>query len=268
MPEGDTVWLVAERLNTRLRGSILGETDFRVPALATVDLAGSRVTQVRSYGKHLLIATEGATTGAQTLHSHLKMEGAWHLYPPGARWRGGPSHQIRAVLRTADTVAVGYRLAGLEIAPTSQARQRFLAHLGPDILDPEFDPDVAWRRVAAETDRGIAEVLLDQRVLAGLGMNYVAEVCFLSGVHPKATVDTVDSQAIVSLASRMILANRGRAARTTTGSSRRGSSSWIHGRRTCLRCDTRLEFDVIGAPAASRRIPWCPTCQRDFRDRE
>src|SRR6058998_2755636 len=111
MAEGDTVHLVAGRLDAALRGQRLVKTDFRVPAFATSDLSGQVVLEVAARGKHLLMRTDGG----MTFHSYLKMEGAWELYRPGERWSGGPDHWIRAVLETEPWVAVGYRLGVVEL---------------------------------------------------------------------------------------------------------------------------------------------------------
>ncbi len=262
MPEGDTVWLVARRLNQALAGRLLVASDFRVPALATVDLAGATVRDVTTYGKHLLLNVHLPGGQEHTLHSHLKMEGAWHLYPPAGSWRGGPGHDIRAVLRTAQAVAVGYRLAQLALLPTAEIREKYLAHLGPDILGPDFDQAAALANLNAQPERALAEALLDQRVVAGLGMNYVAEVCFVTGVHPLTPVGEVNSERTLNQAVRMLQSNRGRASRVTTGQTGRSRSSWVHGRRTCLRCGSRLSSCRVGTPPASRNIVWCPQCQR------
>lgn len=261
MPEGDTVWLVANRLHEALHGHTLTSTDLRVPSLATTDFTGSEVQSVGSYGKHLLIRITSQRIEPVTLHSHLRMEGSWHLYRPGARWRGGPTHEIRAILRTESSVAVGYRLAELALAPTADEHQAFLAHLGPDILGPDFDATLAQRNLLSDPNRGIAEALLDQRVVAGLGMNYVAEVCFLTGVHPLDQVGEIAAARILELGVRLLQSNRGRASRVTTGRQTRGASSWVHGRRTCLRCGSRLARVTVGRPPQDRQIVCCPQCQ-------
>lgn len=111
MPEGDTVHQAAGRLHQALAGQELTVSDLRVPRLATVDLTGRTVVEVVARGKHLLTRLEGGLT----LHSHLRMDGSWRIFAPGERWRGGPGHQIRAVLGTASRTAVGYRLPVLEL---------------------------------------------------------------------------------------------------------------------------------------------------------
>ena len=106
MPEGDTVWLTARRLREALADRVLTRADLRVPKLATTNLTGRRVEEAVSRGKHLLTRLEGGWT----LHSHLRMDGAWRVYQPNEKWRGRPAHLIRVVLRTVRSVAVGYHL--------------------------------------------------------------------------------------------------------------------------------------------------------------
>src|SRR5919204_1181413 len=163
MPEGDTVFREAARLHAALAGERLLATDFRVPRFATVDLAGQAVREVLARGKPLLLGTDGDLT----VHSHFAMDGAWHLYRPGERWRG-PQFQVRAVLRTRPWVAVGFRLAICELLPTARERE-VVGHLGPDVLGPDWDPAEAARRLRAEAARAIGSALLDQRNLAGVG---------------------------------------------------------------------------------------------------
>src|ERR1700761_5934380 len=102
MPEGDNVYRTARLLRDALEGKVLTGSDFRVPAFATLDLAGQRVDSVVSRGKHLLVRV-----GEVSIHSHLKMEGSWEVYSVGGRWRH-PGFQARVVLTTADVVAVGF----------------------------------------------------------------------------------------------------------------------------------------------------------------
>ncbi|WP_223691931.1 DNA-formamidopyrimidine glycosylase family protein [Leifsonia poae] len=252
MPEGDTVYRTARLLNDALAGRILTETDFRVPAFATVDLAGQPVDEVLSRGKHLL-----ARIGEHTVHSHLKMEGSWELYTPGGPWRH-PAFQARAVLRTAQTVAVGFQLGVLEVLPRDR-EQDAVGHLGPDLLGPDWDADEAVRRLAAHPAQPIAAALLDQRNLAGIGNEYVNEICFLRGMPPTRPVAETDLPATVSLARRLLLANRDRPRRVTTGDTRRGRTSWVHGRQgePCRRCGTLIERSTLSRVSYS-----CPVCQR------
>ena len=142
MPEGDTVHQAAGRLHQALAGQELTVSDLRVPRLATVDLTGRTVLEVVARGKHLLTRLEGGLT----LHSHLRMDGSWRIFAPGERWRGGPGHQIRAVLGTASRTAVGYRLPVLELLRTP-AEDEAVGHLGPDLLGPDWSPAEALARL-------------------------------------------------------------------------------------------------------------------------
>src|SRR3954468_25102295 len=133
MPEGDTVWQSARRLHSALADKVLTRSDLRVPKYATADLTGRRVLDVTPRGKHLLTRVEGGLT----LHSHLRMDGSWHVYSGGQRWHGGPQWQIRAVLGNDERTAVGYRLPVLELLRTAEEEDA-VGHLGPDLLGPDW----------------------------------------------------------------------------------------------------------------------------------
>ncbi|MCA1736167.1 MAG: DNA glycosylase [Actinobacteria bacterium] len=126
MPEGDTVLVAARRLHEALAGKVLRRSDLRMPRIATADLSGQTVLGVAARGKHILLRTDAGLT----LHTHFKMDGTWHLYQPGEKWRG-PGFQVRAVIETTDVVAVGFRLGICELIRTADETQR-LRHLGPD----------------------------------------------------------------------------------------------------------------------------------------
>jgi endonuclease-8 len=265
MPEGDTVWQAARRLHTALAGHRLVRSDLRVPSLATVDLAGRTVLDVTPRGKHLLTRVEGGWT----LHSHLRMDGAWKVYAPGAPWRGGPGHEIRAVLATPDRTAVGYRLPVLELLRTGE-EDRVVGHLGPDLLGPDWDADEALRRLLADPDRPIGSALLDQRNLAGVGNVFMAELCFLARVTPWTPVaDCAAIERLVPAAKRLLEANREIVDRTTTSAAVRARSThrlYVYGRagRPCLVCGTpvRVASETHGRIGRERPTYWCPRCQR------
>ncbi|WJV45783.1 Fpg/Nei family DNA glycosylase [Streptomyces flavofungini] len=262
MPEGDTVHQSAHRLHTALAGHPLTRSDLRVPKLATTDLTTRTVLDVTARGKHLLTRVEGGLT----LHSHLGMDGSWRVYAPRERWRGGPTHQIRAILATADHTAVGYRLPVLELLRTTD-EHRAVGHLGPDLLGPDWDPEQALRNLRADPERALGEALLDQRNLAGIGNIYKSELCFLLRATPWLPVgDLSEEQAarLPALAKKLLEANRDRPARTTTGSTRPGQRLYVYGRapRPCLRCGTPLRAAEQGDPTRKRPTYWCPTCQQ------
>jgi endonuclease-8 len=258
MPEGDSVYQAANRLHEALAGREVIRTDFRVPSLSTVDLAEATVHSVGSRGKHLLMRI-----GDQVVHSHLKMEGEWHVYRPGQKWRR-PVWQARAVIEVPDASAVGFDLGMLELFPASEERER-LAYLGPDLLGDDWNAAEAVRRIAEHPDASIAVALGEQRNLAGLGNVYVNEVCFLRGIRPTRPVREVELVPLVDLASRVIRANRDRFSRTTTGDTRRGRQLWVYSRggEPCRRCGTTIEDGRLGRNELELRDAWwCPNCQR------
>src|SRR5687767_3684995 len=210
MPEGDTVYQVARRLDQALGGRVVTTSGFRVPAYATVNLSGQLVHSVASRGKHLLMRI-----GDQVVHSHLKMEGEWRVHRPGERWRR-PAWQARVIIETPAAVAVGFDLGTVEVFPAEEEDER-MSYLGPDPLGPDWIADEAIRRIAAAPDAPIAVALAEQRNLAGLGNVYVNELCFLRGIRPTRPAGEVELAPLVDLAGRVMRANRDRISRTTTG---------------------------------------------------
>ncbi|TJZ41646.1 Fpg/Nei family DNA glycosylase [Streptomyces piniterrae] len=264
MPEGDTVWRLAQRLHDALAGQPLTRCDLRVPQLATVDLTGRTVLDVVPRGKHLLTRVEGGLT----LHSHLRVDGAWKIYAPAERWSGGPAHQIRAILGTDRRTAVGYRLPVLDLLRTAE-ESRVVGHLGPDLLGPDWDAAEALRRLLAAPERPLGEALLDQRNLAGIGNVYKSELCFLLRASPWLPIgDLPAPERAPALAKKLLEANKRRPARTTTPSARPDRRLWVYGRagRPCARCGTAVRTADQGSPADERVTYWCPTCQPDRPD--
>ena len=259
VPEGDTVWRACQRLNEVLAGRVLSRSEFRVPSLATTDLTGVAVREVISRGKHQLFRLSNEFT----LHTHFRMDGVWKIYSRGRRWTGGPAFEIRAVLGTDDHDAVGYRLPVIELVPTA-AEDSVVGHLGPDLLGPDWNPEEAVRRLAAQPARTIGEALMDQRNLAGLGTFYRAELLFLQGLHPRTPLGQVrDLHRLVERSHRLLMANRWRAEQTTTGDLRPGQRAYVYQRsgQPCRRCGTPIQFEELGLRGAERHSYWCPHCQ-------
>ncbi|MFB7471398.1 DNA-formamidopyrimidine glycosylase family protein [Kitasatospora sp. NPDC056184] len=260
MPEGDSVFRAAARLHAALAGQVLTTGELRVPAHATADLAGRRVLEVVPRGKHLLTRLEGGLT----LHTHLRMDGRWVVFRPGERWTGAPLHQVRAVLGTERGTAVGYRLPVVELLRTGD-EQRAVGHLGPDLLGPDWDRAEAVRRLLAHPGRPVAEALLDQRNLAGIGNVYANELCYLAGVTPWTPVGELPSaDRLLARAHQLLDANRLRSGHVTTGDTRRGHQQWVYDRagRPCARCGSTVLTAEHGTAPQQRPAYWCPSCQR------
>ncbi|WP_134773804.1 DNA-formamidopyrimidine glycosylase family protein [Ornithinimicrobium flavum] len=262
MPEGDAVWRTASRLHGALAGELIAGCDLRVPALATSDLSGRRTLEVVPRGKHLLHRVEGGLT----LHSHLRMDGSWRVQPAGARYAAARRHTTRALLWTAAVVAVGDRLGMLDLVRTVD-EGRVVGHLGPDLLDPGFDLDLAVANLLAEPGRGAAEALLDQQNLAGIGTIWASEPLHLHRISPATPVGEVGAERLRELltTTRQLMVRSCRLPRTTTtGSTTPGEETWVFGRpdRPCHRCGSLVRQLTVGSAPRERIVSYCPTCQR------
>lgn len=252
MPEGDTVWRQAQALHRGLSGRTAHKTDLRFPDLAEIDGAGQPIHGALARGKHILLRI-----GEITLHSHLKMEGIWHLYgtnPDGSKekWRR-PAEQVRALIEanarldasgqvlegSTPVAAVGFALGLLEVYPTEQEADR-LTYLGPDLLGPDWSLERATTNLLRRPERTIGVALLDQKNLAGIGTIYRAETLFLAGVDPRTPVGQVpDLPGVLTIARLILEANRQRPHRVTHTSA---DPLWCYGRagRPCYRCGASI----------------------------
>ena len=285
MPEGDTVARQCRILDDALAGAVLTGCDVRVPREATTDLVGWTVAEVRPRGKHLLLrlAPPAPGTPPLTLHSHLMMDGIWHVDGKSLR-----SSDTSAGPRSPDTIrillearhqdgrevrAVAYDVKQVRVLRTADEEQ-LLGSLGPDLLDPVWGEDPSLREramenLAAEPERPLGLALLDQHVLAGIGNIYRSELCFLRRIHPAAPVSAErDPGALVDLAHRLLVLNRDREVRVTTGGMLgRDGDLWVYGRggKQCRRCRTRIERGELAEPrleGTEARVLWfCPRCQ-------
>jgi endonuclease VIII len=269
MPEGDTVYRLARRLDEALAGRMVARSDLRVPRYATADLSGHTVAGTATHGKHLLTRLRppaGSAAAPLTLHTHLRMDGSWTVLRPGRRLPRhlDPDVRVRLDLEGGGS-AVGLKLPVVELLATADEHAA-VGHLGPDPLRPDWDADEAVRRLGLDPGRALVAALLDQTAMAGLGNLWVNEVAFLRGVWPWTPVGAVDLGAAVRLAARMLRfsATHPRAVQVTTGDLRPGRRHWVAGRagQPCLRCGTTIlvRAEVAGDPE-QRRTWWCPSCQ-------
>jgi endonuclease-8 len=266
MPEGDTVFVTCRRLHSALAGRPVTRFQLRVPQLALADLTGASVVEVVPRGKHIMMRF----STDQTLHSHLRLDGSWRVGHAAARPRGR-DHEIRALVGNQEWLAAGFRLYDIKLVPTAEENQ-LVGHLGPDLLSADFDAAEALRRFVAQPDRQIAEALLDQRLVAGIGNVYKSELLFLHRVSPYARVAEVEElPAILTDAQRLLAGNLRDFSRSTTGWHQPGQQYWVYGRggKACLRCRSAIQRDA--GPGVAAGVPedrvtyYCPSCQRVTR---
>ncbi|HVG25904.1 MAG TPA: DNA-formamidopyrimidine glycosylase family protein [Thermoanaerobaculia bacterium] len=262
MPEGDTIHRAARTLHAALAGRTITRFETVFPQLARVEMTGRTVERVDAAGKNLLMHFSGDVH----LRTHMRMNGSWHVYRPGERWRKRFS-DMRIVVETDAWVAVAFNVPVAEMHDScSLERQDDLLHIGPDFLGETFDFDEATRRIRARPDEEIADVLLNQRVVAGIGNEYKSELLFMTGVNPFAKVrEVTDEQLerILKTSRKVMQANvaKSSAARITTFSLDPSAKQYVYGRgrKPCRRCGTPVEYAKQGKDA--RGTYWCPRCQ-------
>jgi endonuclease VIII len=277
MPEGDTIFRTAQALHRHLAGRVVTRFQSVFPALTRIDdnrpVAGRSVERVISRGKHILMTFSGDLV----LHTHMRMHGSWHGYPPGARWRL-PVRDMRVLVGTADFVAVGFNVPVAELLTSRELlRHQALRALGPDLLDESLDLETAAQRLYAEGRRAIADVLLNQHVVAGIGNVFKSEVLFVAGTYPftpASDLSDTDLIRIMGIARDLLHANKSDRGRLTSSRSRRtrdsldpGASLWVYGRgrKPCRRCGTPIQSKKTGPDA--RTTYWCPRCQPETTSR-
>ena len=272
MPEGDSIFRTARLLHAALAGETVVRFSSVFPALNRVNedrpVAGRSIESIVSRGKHLLMTFSGDLI----LHTHMRMNGAWDVYRQGEAWRR-PRRALRIELHTAAHVAVGFNVPVAELLTARQlARHEQLRRMGPDLLDPSFDAAEAARRMRSREQEVVAEVLLNQQVMSGLGNVLKSEVLFVARVDPFARVGALadqDIDALVKASRRLIAMSVLEPSQSLTpGAGRRTMNSidpsarlWVYGRggRRCRVCGEAIRSRKTGLEA--RVTYWCPRCQ-------
>jgi len=257
VPEGDTLFRTAAGLRPYLVGrdvlAARAQGPGSVPQIQRV--VGRRVDAVEAHGKNLLIRFDGGLE----IRTHLRMNGSWHRYRPGERWRRPPA-RARLVLEVDGAVAVCFDAPVVELFETRAERVHpTLSALGPDLLKPDFDAAEAHRRLRAP-DRSamtISAALLDQRAMAGLGNIWRNETLFAERVDPFAHVSDIDDATLdrlIATGRRLLTASAGLApGRAPTRVYRRTG-------RPCPRCGTAIRSAPLSGDVP-RTTYWCPSCQ-------
>lgn len=275
MPEGDTIFRTARSMGRALMGKPVTVFRSTYPLLTRFNddtpIAGQIVERVEARGKWLLIHF----SGGGTLATHMLMNGSWHIYRHGERWRQ-PRFNMRIVIENSEFVTVGFKVPVAEIhTAQSLERDKRIPRTDVDVLRPNFDLDFVIDRIAAHAHEEIGDVLLHQNVIAGVGNVFKSEICFVTGINPFCRVCALDRdkiKAAVIAAQKLVGANVlidsgdtivtfGGRHRRTTHETDPGASLWVYGRAgdPCRRCGERIRRRIQGPDA--RVTFWCQQCQ-------
>lgn len=274
MPEGDTIFRAARTLHRALAGQKVTAFETVYAPLAKVNddtpIIGRTVERVESRGKWLLMYFSGDLI----LLTHMLMHDSWHIYRRGERWQR-PRKHMRIAIATEHFEALAFEVPVAQFHTLrSLERDTLLPGLGPDPLKPSFAQEDAASRLRAHFDEEVANVLLNQRVIAGIGNVFKSEICFACGIHPFRLVSTLSASEVACLldnARKQLSANilesstdgpvTYSGARRTRRTSDPGARLWVYGRqgRPCRRCGTTILMRKQGTGA--RSTYWCPDCQ-------
>ena len=278
MPEGDTIHTLAGTL----RQEIVGQRVDRV--IISGQRARSLETEVvmaHAIGKHLLI---GFATG-DVLRTHLGMHGRfrevddWRSPPPRKQrrrtTRSGPLGFVdptrpSLVIEHRDRLIVGHQLKELEAVPARDLRRHpALSRLGPDLIVRPLPLAKVLDRAmnGSPPSRLLVDLLLDQKVAAGIGNVYKNELLFLHRLSPATTCGDTNRRTLASLyrqAARLLRVNLTRQRKTTPWPDTRSGLPrvFVYGRSGdgCLICGTVIRSRRLGV--GQRSTYWCPRCQR------
>jgi endonuclease-8 len=259
VPEGDTIHHAAGRIRPVLEGHVPDALETPHPRFARdrwpERLAGQAVRSVDTHGKHLFLRFEGGLT----IHSHLRMTGAWRVVEAGRRWPR-PARAAWLVLRRGERTVVQFDGPLLELMTESRTRfDQRIAGLGPDILAPEFDYERYLRRLREDDPtRPIGDAVIEQRIVAGIGNMWKAEACFEAGIdpwRPTGTVSDAEAVAIVDAARPRMQAS------ARDGDQRRHRRVYGRAGLPCPRCGAASRIRAKGQGDDNRRTFWCPRCQ-------
>lgn len=269
MPEGDTLYKDAQRVGAVLTGRRVTRFESPLPELKEQGVVGHLVTAVRAQGKHLIIDFDDG----RSFLSHLRMQGKWFAREkadmPGGllektardvRW---DDEETTLIVETESSVAVLSRGALAVLEPRAKIERR-LSSLGPDLLSPDYDQEEALTRLRAHPDSTIAEALMLQSVVAGIGNVYKSEILFLEKVSPFVQVRELTDATLCHLlvrARQLMRRNLGRGPRRTTFGTFAGQNSYVYDRsgQHCIKCDAKIR--MLRQGNLQRSTYFCPVCQ-------
>ncbi|MEQ8858923.1 MAG: endonuclease VIII [Pseudomonadales bacterium] len=273
MPEGPEIRREADRIAAVLAGERLEAVSFGLPRLKRFGplLTGCRIIALETRGKALLTHFDSGLT----MYSHNQLYGRWYVRRRDDLPRTNRS--LRVALHTAAHSALLYSASDIDVLDADALRGHpFLRRIGPDLLSADLTGAAVAQRLRSATfcNRAVQGLYLDQSFLAGVGNYLRTEILFHARIHPQARPRRLEGTAIGRLARSTLTIGR-RAYRTggitnpparVAALRKRGLKRAAHrfaafarAGEACYRCGGVIER----IEATSRRLYWCPDCQRD-----
>ena len=268
MPEGDSLFIAAQQLDAVLTGRAITRFESPLPELKERDVEGHVVTAVRAHGKHVIIEFDDG----RAFLSFLRMQGKWFASEKAnlrqgflartARDVAWDDEETTLIIETATSVAVLSRAAIAQLAPLSKIERR-LSSLGPDLLSPDYDQAEVLSRLREHPASSIAEALLQQSIVAGIGNVYKSETLFIEKVSPFVTVNALEDATLERILKRAreLMRRNLKGPRRTTFGTFAGSAYFVYERsgQHCLKCDTKIR--MLRQGPLQRSTYFCPECQ-------
>ncbi len=253
-------------LGVRIAEVIVRRRDLRQPVSA--DLAaieGRRITDVRRRSKYLLLGIEDGST----VLIHLGMSGSLRVIPPSEPWKThdhvGITLENGKQLRFHDP-----RRFGLVLRLTGDpAEHPLLRHLGPEPLGDDFTA-ACLQAACAKRSAAIKLVIMDAKVVVGVGNIYASEALFRAGILPRTPANKLSKPRLARLAEaiRQVLTESIEQGGTTLRDFLHSDGKpgyfkqrlFVYDRtgEPCRVCATPIRHAVLG----QRATYWCPKCQR------
>ncbi len=254
MPDDVATHRAASALRTALGGKAM--TRFDAPHLVgPVPEAGRTVEHVESHGKHLEIEWDNG----MVLHTRMRRSGSWHVYRQGEKWRR-PYEQMHVSIENPNWVAVCFNAHDVETYRRPDKRRHpGSGRIGPDLAKADADLGLVVNLLLSYQDGAarLGEVLLDQRVMFGLGNVFRCEALWVVGASPFAPIGQLgesDAVRVVNTAASLV--------RTQLQHGNGGVRELaVYGRtgQRCPRCPGTI--DGVATGSQGRTLFWCPSCQ-------
>ena len=252
MAEGPVVHFYANMIRDALQGQDV-DVEFGIKRLKGrgQELDGAMLDDVQAQGKVFRILF----SDGRVIVVHLLMWGTWRVYDADEEW-DKPESRARLILRGDGKVAVAFSAPVIRVFEDEEALSKSRwGDPGPDPLRDDWSEEEFHRRLAEKSDSEIGEVIMDQRVLGGVGNILRNEILFFAGVHPRRVVSELSDDELSDILGHTIRLMRNWL--DNMGGKKEWRRVYQRSGRACPECGTEIEFF-----RQNDRVTYaCPQCQ-------